>query len=217
MDDGACMCREKICLTPACLRDDSVCVVRTSYVHASHPSRSAGTPQGNFVDYFGKSLSTEGIADKITKYITGVCVCVREREGGVGGSCIHGPAAPMPCFGERLRHVISRWHPLASSDSYGSEDTSGGARQHWICMCMRMTPSVGAKVLGYLACLTATHWHMHRRHCRRLYAQPEFAGSAANRPTDRRWRPKKGLATSLMHPITRSIVKGEWVRVRDGR
>ena len=98
MDDGACMCREKICPTPACLRDDSVCVVRTSYVHASHPARSAGTPQGNFVDYFGKSLSTEGIADKITKYITGVCVCVGEREGGGVGILYPRPGCPDAMF-----------------------------------------------------------------------------------------------------------------------
>ena len=73
----------KICPTPPSRRARSVCVVHSSYVHASHPARSAGTPQGNFVDYFGKSLSTEGIADKITKYIAGGWVCVRER--GVGG------------------------------------------------------------------------------------------------------------------------------------
>ena len=50
------------------------------------------------MDYFGKSLSTEGIADKITKYITGVCVCVREREGGGGGILYPRPGCPDAMF-----------------------------------------------------------------------------------------------------------------------
>ena len=62
------------------------------------PRTLAGTPQGNFVDYFGKSLSTEGIADKITKYITGVCVCVREREGWGEGILYPRPGCPDAMF-----------------------------------------------------------------------------------------------------------------------
>ena len=101
MDEGACICREKICPTPPSLLGGvGTRASSQNLPHASQPPcpqrvrcafqlracvsprTLAGAPQGNFVDYFGKSLSTEGIADKITKYITGVCMCVKERDRG---------------------------------------------------------------------------------------------------------------------------------------